>query len=59
MTVALNAVTPPARTEAVPGEIDTAIAGAAVTSTVAFALFDASATLVATTWAMPAPAGAV
>jgi len=49
VTVALKETTPPAMTEAVDGEIETATAGASVTLTVAIEAFDGSATLVATT----------
>ena len=59
VTVALKVVTPPAMTDVVTGEIETATAGEAVTSTVATPFLEGSATLVAITWAVPALAGAV
>ena len=51
VTIAVKVVIPPAMTDVVSGEIETATTGEAVTSTVAAAFFEGSATLVATTWA--------
>ena len=59
VTVAEKLVLVPATTDVVSGEIETATEGAAVTSTVATAVFEGSAMLVATTWAVPGLAGAV
>jgi hypothetical protein len=59
VTVAVKDIVPPGLTEALPGETETAITAEAVTVTVAVAEREGSATLVATTWNVPAPAGAV
>ncbi len=50
MTVAVNVAVPPVATEAVLGEMETAMTGVVVTVTVATSFFEASATLVAMTW---------
>jgi hypothetical protein len=49
----------PVCVEADPGAMETVMFGAAVTVTAAVALLDWSATLVATTWKVPAVPGAV
>src|SRR5262249_10599360 len=59
VTEAVKLRFPPACVEAEPGEMETTMFGAAVMVTAAVALFEASATLVATTWKVPAPPGAV
>jgi hypothetical protein len=59
VTAAEKLVCSPATIDAVDGETDTATVGAAVTSTVATAVFEESATLVATTCAVAGFAGAV
>ena len=59
VTVAVNVAVPPTRTVAVPGDRDTATTGVLVTEMVAVALFDGSATLVATTWNVPTLPGAL
>ncbi len=59
VTVAVNVSAPPGATDAGLGEIETAITGVGVTVTVAVPVFEVSATLVATTWYVPATAGAV
>jgi len=50
VTVAVNVAVPPVATEAVLGEMETAMTGVVVTVTVATSFFEASATLVAMTW---------
>ena len=59
VTVALKVTEPPAATVAVAGAIEIPTTGAAVTVTVAVAVFVVSATLFATTWQVPAAPGAV
>ena len=59
VTVATNAAAPPTRTVAVPGETETVTTGVVVTEMVAMAVFEGSATLVATTWKVPVLPGAV
>ena len=58
VTVAVKAAVPPTRIVAAPGEIETATTGVAVTETLAVAVFEGSATVVATTWNVPVVAGA-
>jgi hypothetical protein len=58
-TVAANVTVPATMVEAGFGEIETAMTGAAATVTTATSLLEASATLVATTWNVPATPGAV
>ena len=58
-TVAEKLMVPPVVTLALAGVTLTEIWAAAVTVTVAVAVFDGSATLVATTWNVPAEPGAV
>ena len=55
--MAVKATVPPVVVEAVGGLIETAMGG--ITVTVAVALLEVSATLVATTWKVPAVPGAV
>ncbi|HQR29032.1 MAG TPA: hypothetical protein PLL32_01400 [Anaeromyxobacteraceae bacterium] len=56
----MNCWDPDAETVATDGETDTATgAGAALTTTTAVAVIDGSAVLAATTWKVPATAGAV
>ncbi len=59
VTVAVNVTDPATVVEAGLGEIETTMAGVVVTVTVARSLFEVSATLVATTWNVPATPGAV
>ena len=59
MTIAVKVVSLPATTDVVSGEIETATVGEVVTSTVATAVFEGSATLVAITCAVTGLAGAV
>ena len=58
VTVALKVTVPPVRMEAVAGVTPTAMTGAAVTMTVAVAVPDGVATLVAVTTYVPGVAGA-
>jgi len=59
LTVAVKATVPPVVVEALAGATVTEIWTAWVTVTVAVALLEGSATLVATTWYVPAELGAV
>jgi hypothetical protein len=59
VTVAVKLTVPPVVVEALGGAMLTEIAAGWVTVTVAVALLVVSATLVATTWKVPADAGAV
>ena len=59
VTVAVKDMVPPGLTEALAGDTETLITGGAVTVTVATADRVGSATLVATTWKVPAVPGAV
>jgi hypothetical protein len=59
VTEAEKLTIPPVCVEADPGAMETVMFGAGVTVTAAVALLDGSATLVATTWNVPAVPGAV
>ena len=59
LTVAVKATAPSVTVATVAGATDTEMLGVWVTVTVAWALFEGSAALVATTWKVPGAPGAV